>query len=146
MRAAQFYGPEDIRLEDIDAPSPEADEILLDVAACGICGSDLHFYEDGFGDRDVDYPITLGHEVGGTVVEVGEDVEGIEVGADVVLSPHTPCYDCWSCESGLYNLCRNLNATSARPGGYAEQVAEKAENAIPLPDGVSPEDGFEFRY
>jgi len=138
MKAAQFYGPEDIRLEEIDAPTPEPDEVLVDVAACGICGSDLHFYEDGFPNREVDYPITLGHEVGGTVVEVGDEVDDVEVGTDVVLSPHTPCYDCWSCENALYNLCQNLKATSARPGGYAEQVCEKASNAIPLPDGVSP--------
>jgi len=139
MKAAQFYGPEDIRIEEIDAPEPEAGEVLLDVAACGICGSDLHFYEDGFPHREIDYPITLGHEVGGTVIDTGEGVD-IEVGTDVVLSPHTPCYDCWYCESALFNLCENLNATSAKPGGYAEQVTETAENAIPLPDGVSAED------
>lgn len=138
MRAAMFYGPGEMQVEDIDAPTPEAGEILVDVAACGICGSDLHFYEDGFG-REIDYPITLGHEIGGTIVDTGDGVD-IEVGTDVVLSPHTACDECWSCERGLFNLCQNLHATSAKPGGYAEQVVEQAENAIPLPDGVSPAD------
>jgi len=139
MEAALFYGVEDMRMDDIDAPEPGPGEILVDVAACGICGSDLHFYEHGL-HGDVDYPVVLGHEVGGTVVELGEGVDSIDVGTDVVLSPHTPCMECWACENALYNLCENLNATSARPGGYAEQVVETAENAIPLPDGVSPED------
>ena len=139
MRAAQFYGPGEMRVEDVEEPSPGADEILVDVAACGICGSDLHFYEDGLG-REVDYPIVLGHEIGGTVVEVGADVDAVEVGQDVALAPHTPCMDCWCCERAMYNLCRELNAVSARPGGYAELVVEQADNAVPLPGGVSPED------
>lgn len=138
MEAALFYGPGDMRIDDVDEPSPGPGEILVDVAACGICGSDLHFYEDGF-PREVDYPVTLGHEVSGTVIEAGEGVD-IEVGTEVVLSPHTPCGECWCCEEALYNLCQNLNATSAKPGGYAEYVVEQAANAIPLPDGVNVED------
>ncbi|MDJ1434411.1 zinc-binding dehydrogenase [Halostagnicola sp. A-GB9-2] len=138
MRAALFYGTEDMTVEDVDEPTPESGEILVDVSACGICGSDLHFYTEGL-HGDAELPVTLGHEVGGTVIETGDDVD-IEVGTDVVLSPHTPCMECWCCEDGLYNLCRNLNATSAQPGGYAEKVVESADNAIVLPEGVSPED------
>lgn len=138
MRAAMFYGPEEMQVEDTAAPTPGTGEVLVDVKACGICGSDLHFYKDGL-HHNVDYPVTLGHEVGGTIAETGEGVD-IDVGTDVVLSPHTPCMECWTCKDGLYNLCQNLNATSAKPGGYAEEVVEAADNAIPLPDGVSPED------
>ncbi|MBP2249984.1 (R,R)-butanediol dehydrogenase/meso-butanediol dehydrogenase/diacetyl reductase [Halarchaeum solikamskense] len=138
MRAALFYGPEDMRVEDVDEPNPGEGEVLVDVAACGICGSDLHFYTDGL-HGDADYPTTLGHEIGGTVLETGAGVD-IEVGTDVVLSPHTPCMDCWWCENAMYNLCRDLDATSARPGGYAERVVERADNALVLPDGVSPAD------
>lgn len=140
MRAANFYGPEEMRVEDVDEPSPGPGEILVDVGACGICGSDLHFYEDGLHHPDVEYPIVLGHELGGTIVELGEGVEGLEVGQDVALAPHTPCMDCWYCEMALYNLCEDLRATSARPGGYAELCVEQADNAVPLPEGVSPED------
>jgi len=139
VKAARLYGREDVRIDDIEAPTPEAGEVLVDVAACGICGSDLHFYEEsGYFDED-ELPLTLGHEIGGTIVETGDGVD-IEVGTDVVLGPHTPCGECWCCQEGKYNLCRDLNATSARPGGYAEQVVESAANAVPLPDGVSPED------
>ncbi|WP_049954858.1 zinc-binding dehydrogenase [Halostagnicola larsenii] len=138
MRAALFHGIEDMTVEDVDEPTPEAGEILVDVAACGICGSDLHFYTEGL-HGDAELPVTLGHEVGGTVIQTGDGVD-IEEGTDVVLSPHTPCMECWCCKDGLYNLCTNLNATSAKPGGYAEKVVESADNAITLPDGVSPED------
>lgn len=138
MRAAQYYGPEDIRLEDIDPPTPDAGEILVDVAACGICGSDLHFYEDGLPREPDAYPVTLGHEIGGTVAETGEGVD-IAVGTEVVLSPHIPCGECWCCDEGNYNLCRNLTPTAAEPGGFAEQVTVPEDLAVPLPDGVSPE-------
>ncbi|MFB6170825.1 MAG: zinc-binding dehydrogenase [Haloarculaceae archaeon] len=137
MRAAQYYGLEDIRLEDVDAPEPGPGEILVDVAACGICGSDLHFYTDGF-PHEVDYPVTLGHEIGGTVAETTEGVE-IAEGTEVVLSPHIPCGECWCCAEGFYNLCRDLNATAAEPGGFAEQVVVPEELAVPLPDGIDPE-------
>ncbi|WP_049986113.1 zinc-dependent alcohol dehydrogenase [Halobellus rufus] len=140
MKAARLYGTEDVRIDEVDAPKPGPGEVLVDVAACGICGSDLHFYEDADDYFDAeDLPLTLGHEIGGTVAETGDGVD-IDVGTDVVLGPHTPCGECWCCERGKYNLCRNLNATSARPGGYAEQVVESADNAIPLPEGVSPAD------
>ncbi|WP_336023248.1 zinc-binding dehydrogenase [Halobellus salinisoli] len=140
MKAARLYGTEDVRIDEVDAPEPGPGEVLVDVAACGICGSDLHFYEDADNYfEEGALPLTLGHEIGGTVAETGEGVD-IEVGTDVVLGPHTPCGECWCCERGKYNLCRDLNATSARPGGYAEQVVESADNAIPLPDGVSPAD------
>lgn len=138
MDAALFYGIGDMRLGEVDEPTPGPGELLIDVAACGICGSDLHFYEEGLG-REVEYPITLGHEISGTVVEGGDDTE-LEPGTDVVLSPHTPCGECWCCEEALYNLCRNLEATSAEPGGFAEYVVEREANAIPLPDGVDVQD------
>ena len=140
MKAARLYGVEDVRIDDVDEPEPGPGEVLVDVAACGICGSDLHFYEeaDDYFDADA-LPMTLGHEIGGTVVETGEGVD-IAVGTDVALGPHTPCGECWCCQEAKYNLCRDLNATSARPGGYAERVVESADNAIPLPDGVSPAD------
>ncbi len=137
MQAAMFYGPEDMRVEEIEEPSPGAGEVKVEVAACGICGSDLHFYEDGISYGEL--PVTLGHEVSGTVVDTGADVD-IEVGTEVVLSPHTPCMECPYCERALYNLCEDLRGTSAKPGGYAEYVVETADNAITLPEGVDVED------
>lgn len=139
MRAARYYGNRDIRLDEINAPTPDRGEVLIDVAACGICGSDLHIYKNGE-DRyeESDLPSTIGHEVGGTVVNTGEDVE-IEEGTDVVVNPHIACEECWCCEKGMYNLCRNLSPTAVSPGGFTEQIVAPVENLIPVPAGVSPE-------
>lgn len=137
MQVARYYGNRDIRIDDVEAPTPEAGEVVIDVAACGICGSDLATYLHGpQGDGD-HLPYTMGHELGGTVVETGEAAE-IAVGTEVVVNPLIACGDCGCCEKGLYNLCRNLTVIGAqRPGGYAEQVVAPSENAVPLPDGVS---------
>jgi len=138
MHAAQFYAPGDVRIEEIDPPSPSPGEVLVDVAACGICGSDLHFYREGFPYTD-ERPVTLGHEMAGTVVETGAGVD-LPVGTDVALGPHTPCMECWCCENAMYNLCRNMNEMSADPGGFTSQVVESAGTVVPLPDGLDPED------
>jgi len=138
MKAAQFYGVGDVRVEEIDEPEPGPGEVLVDVAACGICGSDLHFYREGFPYTD-ERPVTLGHESAGTVIETGEGVD-LAVGTDVALGPHTPCLDCPYCESALYNLCRNMNEMSTRPGAFAERAVESAGTVVPLPEGLSAED------
>lgn len=140
MRAALLYGVEDVRVEDVDEPTPGPGEVLVDVAACGICGSDLHFYEEGGMGPQTELPTAFGHELAGTVLGVGDGVDDVAVGQDVALAPHTPCMECWYCEMAQYNLCENLDPVSARPGGYAERVVESADNAVPLPAGVDPED------
>lgn len=139
MRAARYYGNRDVRIDDVAVPSPDGDEVVIDVAACGICGSDLEEYRHGPRFDDDRLPYTMGHEVGGTVVEAGDRAD-VAVGTDVVLNPLVPCGDCWCCDEGRYNRCRNLEVVGAqRPGAYAERVVAPAENAIPLPGGVSPE-------
>ncbi len=139
MQAARFYGERDMRIEEVDEPMPDAGEVLIEVGGCGICGSDLHLYEhpgERYGDGE---PGILGHEVGGTVVGLGEGVD-YEVGMDVVVNPHIACEECWCCNKGLYNLCRNLSPTAVSPGGYTEYVVSPVENLVPVPEGVSPAD------
>ena len=138
MHAARFYPNDGLRIEDVPKPEVGPGEVLVEVAACGVCGSDLHFYREGFPYTD-DRPVTLGHESAGTVIETGEGVD-LPVGTDVALGPHTPCLDCPYCESALYNLCRNMNEMSARPGGFAERTVESAGTVVPLPEGLSVED------
>lgn len=141
MKAARYYGNRDIRIDDVAAPSPEAGEVLIDVAACGICGSDLGEYVYGPRRDDDEYlPYTMGHELGGTVAAVGEGVD-LAVGTEVGVNPLVACEDCWCCDAGKYNLCRNLEVIGAhRQGGYAEQVVAPAGNVIPLPEDLSPAD------
>ncbi|MFC6724251.1 alcohol dehydrogenase catalytic domain-containing protein, partial [Halobium palmae] len=140
MQAARYYGNRDVRIDDVEEPSPGADDVVIEVAACGICGSDLGEYLHGPRHEGDDYlPYTMGHELAGTVVEAGENAD-VEVGTEIVLNPLVPCGDCPSCDEARYNLCRNLEVIGAqRPGGYAERVTAPAGNVVPLPDGVSPE-------
>ena len=140
MRAARYYGNQDVQIDDVDEPSPGEGEVLIDVAACGICGSDLGEYLYGPRHEGDDHlPYTMGHELGGTVVETGPGAD-VEVGTEIVLNPLVACEDCPRCAEARYNLCQNLTVIGAqRPGGYAEQVVAPATNVIPLPDGLSPE-------
>lgn len=140
MKAAQYYGNRDVRVDEVAEPSPDVGEVLIEVAACGICGSDLGEYLHGPRYDDDDYlPYIMGHEVGGTVVEAGDDVD-IEIGTEIVLNPLVACEECSCCEESKYNLCRDLQVVGAqRPGAYAERVTAPASNVVPLPDGVSPE-------
>jgi (R,R)-butanediol dehydrogenase/meso-butanediol dehydrogenase/diacetyl reductase len=152
MRAAQYYGNEDIRVEEIEAPSVGPDDVRIDVAAAGICGTDLHEYAAGpilapaeephyvTGER---VPIGLGHEFSGVVDEVGENVEDITPGDRVTVNPMLVCGECRYCNEGRYNICANLGfvGLSGRGGGFAEQVSVPAQNVIQLPPGVSLEAG-----
>lgn len=139
MRAARYYGNQDIRVDDVDYPTPDDGEVLIEVAACGICGSDVGMYLHGPMTEGGDHlPYIMGHELGGTVVETAPGVD-IETGTEVVLNPLVACEDCRYCDVALYNLCQNLSVIGAqRPGGYAEQVVAPAGNVVPLPDGVTP--------
>lgn len=136
MRAARFHDNQDIRVEEIDAPEPGSGDILVDVDACGICGSDVSEYHDG-PRMPAATPYTMGHELGGTVAETGGGVD-IDVGTEIVLSPLIACGECWCCDEAKYNLCQNLTVIGAqRQGAYAEQVVAPVENAVPLPAEVS---------
>ena len=140
MRAARYYGNQDVRIDEVDEPSPGEGEVLIDVAACGICGSDLGEYLYGPRYAGEDHlPYTMGHELGGTVVEAGPGADD-DVGTEIVLNPLVACEDCPRCDEAKYNLCENLTVVGAqRPGGYAEKVVAPATNVIPLPEGLSPE-------
>ncbi len=136
-------------MEDVEARSPGVNEVRIDVAGCGICGSDLHMYTDGADDiADEPHPITgettpitIGHELGGTVVEVGEIVEGITEGMQVAVNPILWCGDCRYCHAGEYNRCENggFVGISGGGGGFAEELVVSAEKAIPVPDSVPVE-------
>jgi 2-desacetyl-2-hydroxyethyl bacteriochlorophyllide A dehydrogenase len=145
VKAAVFKGVEDIQVEDVPAPEPGADAVLVKVSACGICGSDLHSYLHG---AFVAPGQVMGHEFVGEVVEVGKDVSGVEVGDRVTASPIVPCMECARCKEGRYNLCAVCWSTAiayGRPGGFAELVqiptAVVGGNVFPLGSEVSDEAG-----
>ncbi len=127
-----------------DIPKPADNEVLVKVEYVGICGSDLHYYETGaIGNYIVKPPFVLGHESGGTVVEVGKDVTHLKAGDRVSLEPGKTCGKCSFCRQGLYNLCPDVIffATPPVDGVFQEYVAHEADLCFKLPDNVSTLEG-----
>ncbi len=143
-RAAVLHAPGDVRLEERPVPEPGPRGVLVQVAAVGVCGSDVHYFEHGrIGDFVVEAPLVLGHEAAGRVVELGADVTRHAVGDRVALEPGVPCGACRECRAGRYNLCGDVRffATPPVDGAFAEFVAIHEDFAFALPDGVSDEAG-----
>lgn len=134
MLAAFCTGREKIEVREVPAPSPGPGEVLLRVRACGICGSDLHFYR---GDLPAMPGISPGHEFAGEVAALGEGVSGFQVGQRVAVEPLRVCRECPYCRTGQYHLCpkRVLLGTFA-PGGLAQFVPVPAYTLYPLPDDL----------
>ncbi|MGC5224552.1 zinc-dependent alcohol dehydrogenase [Micromonospora sp. DT81.3] len=134
MRAVVFT-PDGERIEDRPEPVPEADEVLLQVEYCGICGSDLHA-----GQPDFHPGATMGHEFSATVLEPGSGVTGFVSGDRVVVNPNGDrCGRCRSCVRGEWNMCARLQETAvglARNGGLAPLAAVRAQTLHRLPDSV----------
>ena len=125
-------------------PTPKEDEVLVKLEYVGICGSDMHYYETGaIGDYVVKPPFVLGHEPGGTVVEVGSAVKHLKIGDRVALEPGKTCGCCKFCREGKYNLCPDVVffATPPVDGVFQEYVAHQADLCFKLPDNVSTLEG-----
>jgi len=144
MRAAVLHAPGDVRIEERDRPVPGPREVLVQITAVGVCGSDVHYYEHGrIGPYVVEAPLILGHESAGHVVEVGEDATKHAVGDRVTLEPGVPCGRCRECRAGRYNLCVDVVffATPPIDGAFAEFVPIHEDYAFALPDSLSDEEG-----
>lgn len=144
MRAAVFKGVRDVQVEDVPDPQAGPADVVVDVSACGICGSDLHTYLHG---SFVQPGQVMGHEFAGSVVDVGDAVEGLAVGDRVTAVPLVPCGECARCAEGRYNLCALAWTTGiayGKPGAFAERVripnAVVGANVFKL-DDVSDEGG-----
>lgn len=144
MKVAVMLGIGKMGFEERDIPQPKDDEVLVKLEYVGICGSDLHYYESGaIGDYVVKPPFVLGHEPGGTVVEVGKNVTHLKVGDRVALEPGKTCGHCEFCRTGRYNLCPDVVffATPPVDGVFQEYVAHEADLCFKLPDNVSTMEG-----
>lgn len=133
MRAIALHAAEDVRVERVAVPSPQGDEVLLEITAAGICGTDAAFYTYGAkaqGDGyNVECPVVLGHEFAGIVVAVGPDVRRLRVGDEVASGAAVSCGRCWGCRNGRTNLCTaNRTAGIHFDGGLAEfcAISERA--------------------
>lgn len=177
FKALRYYGPGKIELEDVQRSYVSLyaihyqtmitnplyshcgpDEVRIKVAFCGVCGSDIHEYLAGpifppkIGKRDpntgVSLPITLGHEISGTITETGYDVTDFKVGQAITLNPslndrHYGLPPCLPCGRGKHNLCQRMSyyGFSAEGGGLASEIVVKTASCFALPDGVSLEVG-----
>jgi L-iditol 2-dehydrogenase len=122
MKAAQLVGPEDLQVVDLPVPACPEDGLLLQVKACGVCGSDLRRWREG----PQGVVTTPGHEFAGVVVEVGPRTTGYAVGDHLAVAPDVHCLHCWYCSVGLYNLCDAMTMIGITPGfhgGLAEYCA-----------------------
>lgn len=144
MKAIVVHGPKDLRLEERPVEAPGLGEVRLRLAAGGVCGSDLHYYNHGgFGAVRLREPMILGHEVSAHVEALGPDVEGLELGQLVAVSPSRPCRTCRYCQEGLHNQCLNMRFYgSAMPfphiqGAFREVLVADAIQCVPA-DGLTP--------
>ena len=139
MKTAVLVGPNRIEIQEGPIPEPGPGEVLIRVRAVGICGSDTHYFA---GRRDHEaqtvYPFVLGHEFAGEVAGVGEEVDGVEIGARVACAPDRPCGECEWCRKGEVNVCPNVRfaGSGGVPGCLAEYYPVRPSQLHPLPDSL----------
>jgi L-iditol 2-dehydrogenase len=136
MRVGVLYGPMDIRVEEIETPSPGPGEVLLEVKAGGICGGDLHIHRYGYSGPPFRREMS-GHELSGRIAALGEDVQQRKVGDRVCVEPLLGCGRCQFCAMGQYNLCKQLQYPG---GGFREYTVLREEKVFPVADHISYEE------
>lgn len=144
MKVAVMNGIGQMGFTERAIPQPADNEVLVKLEYVGICGSDMHYYETGrIGDYIVEPPFVLGHEPGGTVVEVGKNVTHLKPGDRVALEPGKTCGHCEFCREGKYNLCPDVVffATPPVDGVFQEYVAHEAGLCFKLPENVDTMEG-----
>ncbi|CAG7936009.1 unnamed protein product [Penicillium olsonii] len=142
--AIVLHGAQDLRVEVVKTPALRPNEVSIAPRATGLCGTDLHYYENGRnGMFVIDEPLILGHEAAGEILEIGSSVTAFRVGDRVVFEPQRPCGSCQECRHGTYNLCRKLKFTgsaSANPpiqGSLQTVYQHPAEFVFSIPDSIS---------
>jgi L-iditol 2-dehydrogenase len=131
-----------VAIEQTAVPEPGPQQVLIEVAVVGICGSDVHYFDHGrIGDFVVEQPLVLGHEASGTIRALGSAVVDRQVGQRVAMEPQETCGRCTQCLSGRYNLCADVQFFATPPvnGAFAQYVVLDSHRAHPVPDSMSDE-------
>lgn len=142
-RAARIHGKGDLRIDPYVAGAANVGEVDVEVAAVGICGSDLHYYKDGgIGGAVIKAPFVPGHEFSARLTSDVESLE-LERGQLVAVDPATPCHACEWCSAGHHNLCPQVIFLGAPPhdGALTPRLAVPIASLVPLPAGMTPEEG-----
>ncbi|GAB2791378.1 zinc-dependent alcohol dehydrogenase family protein [Streptomyces chlorus] len=138
MKAALIEAPGKVTVTTVPDPTPGPRDVVVDVAACGLCGTDLHILQGEFAPK---LPIVPGHEFAGEVVGIGAEVTEVSVGDRVAVDPSLYCNECRFCRNGRNNLCERWAAIGVTvTGGAAEYAVAPVANCVKLPDHVATED------
>ncbi len=144
MRGVVIHAPKDLRVEDVAEPPLGPRDIRVQVAAGGICGSDLHYFNHGgSGAIRIREPMVLGHEIAGVVVEIGASVSSVAIGERVAVDPSRACGRCVYCKEGLRNHCTDMRFMGSAmrfphmQGGFCERVAIDAGQGVPVGDHIT---------
>lgn len=143
MKAAVMSKPGSIEIKELPVPKVADNEVLVQVMAVGVCGSDLHYYEHGrIGRFVVEKPIILGHECAGIIVAAGDKVTKVAIGDRVAVEPGVTCGYCSACKAGRYNLCPDVQFLATPPvdGAFVQYLAIREDMVIKIPDHLSYEE------
>ena len=148
MQAVVIHAAKDLRVEERTVETPGPGQVAVAIGAGGICGSDLHYYNHGgFGTVRVKHPMILGHEVSGTVRQIGPGVDAVAVGDKVAISPSRPCNRCEYCLKGQQNQCLDMRFYGSAmrdphvDGAFQQMLVADATQCHKLADGVSLAEG-----
>lgn len=144
MKAAMYSGPKDLKIVEIEKPTPKSNELLIQIKACATCGTDAKIFNHGH--PRLTPPMIIGHEISGVIVEVGSEVQGHEIGDRVQVIAAIPCGNCWACNQGSMQICINqLSMGYQFAGGFAEYMiipneVIKVNGVNKIPDQLSFEE------
>lgn len=142
MRSAVFYGKHDLRVEEHEMPVVGPHDVLIQVKACGVCGTDVHIYEGDKGAAEVTPPTILGHEFSGVIREVGSQVKNYKAGDRVCIDPNCYCGACDPCRNGVAHYCENMIGYGTTvDGGFAEYCAVDERQVYLLGEHTTFEQG-----
>lgn len=133
---------------DIEKPCLKDDEVMIEVKAAAICGTDIHYYQwdetaRGFGNKfGIKFPFVLGHECAGIIVDIGSKVKNRRVGQRVAIETHIPCGNCFECQNGMQHNCTNMKIYGTSCNGcFANYAVVSSESTFVLPEEMSYEEG-----
>lgn len=139
MKAAVIYAPGDVRVVEIEKPTPKEGEVLIRVKSCGVCGTEHTLFTGGY---YANYPVVLGHEYAGEIVEIGNGVKNFTIGDHVTVDPNIVCHKCDYCHMGSVHLCENLRTLGIHiNGGDAEYSVVPETNVFKIPSNLTFEQG-----
>ena len=137
MKGCYFLGDQKFEIRELPEHPLAPDEVLIKVAACGVCGTDVHIYHGSKGSAEVHPPVVLGHEFSGIIVQTGTAVDRFSPGDHVTVDPNIYCGECSFCRRGQKQLCQNLQAIGVtRNGGFAEYCYAPQQQCFLLSDSV----------